>query len=163
MSRDLMRFHGVEWAYNVFVRGGLSMLRQFPTDYRKELVRRRGGRRRRRSGCPGGGQHLVRSEGAHCSAVLVEAGQSKTGGPMLARNLDYPSLGYVHEYTLVTVYKPNDKHAFAAVGFPGLLGCLSGMNDAGLTVAVLEVVHQGGRETLRRRGRSVRPQPPSPP
>jgi predicted choloylglycine hydrolase len=75
-----------------------------------------------------------------CSAVLVEPGKSQTGGPLLGRNLDYPSLGYIHNHTLVTVYKPKDKHAFASVGFPGLLGCLSGMNDAGLTLAVLEVV-----------------------
>jgi isopenicillin-N N-acyltransferase like protein len=60
----------------------------------------------------------------------------------LGRNLDYPSLGYAQEFTLVTVYRPKDaKHAFATVGFPGLMGCLSGMNDAGLAVAVLEV-HQ---------------------
>src|SRR5262249_50227951 len=44
----------------------------------------------------------------------------------------------VQEYTLVTVYRPKGKHAFVSVGFPGLVGCLSGMNDAGLTVAVLE-------------------------
>jgi len=75
-----------------------------------------------------------------CSGVLVEAGKSKTGAPLLGRNLDYPPLGYVHHYTLVTVYKPKGKHAFAAVGFPGLVGCLSGMNDAGLAVAILEVV-----------------------
>ncbi len=75
-----------------------------------------------------------------CSALLIEPGRSKTGGPLLARNLDYPSLGYVHQYSLVTVYKPKGKHAFVSVGFPGLVGCLSGMNDAGLAVAILEVV-----------------------
>jgi len=74
-----------------------------------------------------------------CSAVLVDGSRSATGGPLLGRNLDYPSLGYIHQYSLVTVYRPAGKHAFAAVGFPGLVGCLSGMNDAGLTVAVLEV------------------------
>lgn len=82
-----------------------------------------------------------------CSAVLVEAGRSKTGGPLLARNLDYPSLGYIHHHTLVTVYKPKGKHAFATVGFPGLVGCLSGINDAGLTVAILEVVEVKSGET----------------
>lgn len=75
-----------------------------------------------------------------CSAILVEPGKSKTGGPILARNLDYPSLGYIHHHTLVTVYKPKGKHAFASIGFPGIVGVLSGMNDAGLAVAVLEVV-----------------------
>ena len=48
-------------------------------------------------------------------------------------------MGYIHEHTLVTVYRPTGKHAFASVGFPGLVGVLSGMNDAGLCVAVLEV------------------------
>lgn len=74
-----------------------------------------------------------------CSALLVEPGRSATGGPLLGRNLDYPSLGYIQEHSLVTVYRPSGKHAFVSVGFPGLVGCLSGMNDAGLALAVLEV------------------------
>jgi hypothetical protein len=43
------------------------------------------------------------------------------------------------KYSLVTVHRPKGKHAFAAIGFPGLFGCLSGMNDAGLALAVHEV------------------------
>src|SRR5262249_46282849 len=75
-----------------------------------------------------------------CSALLVDTEHSITGGPLFGRNLDYPSLGYAHEYSLVTVCRPaGAKHAFASIGFPGLIGCLSGMNDPGLSVAVLEV------------------------
>jgi predicted choloylglycine hydrolase len=75
-----------------------------------------------------------------CSALLVEPERSASGGPLLGRNLDYPSLGYAHEYSLVTIYRPaGAKHAFAAVGFPGMVGCLSGMNDAGLALSILEV------------------------
>src|SRR5262249_6700861 len=74
------------------------------------------------------------------SAQLAEPARSATGGPLFGRNLDYPSLGYADKYSLVTVYRPNGKHAFVSVGYPGLIGCLSGMNDAGLTVAVLEVL-----------------------
>jgi hypothetical protein len=75
-----------------------------------------------------------------CSALLVEPTRSATGGTLLGRNLDYPSLGYAHEYSLVTVYRAKEaKHAVACVGFPGVIGCLSGMNDAGLSLAVLEV------------------------
>src|SRR5262249_50790287 len=51
----------------------------------------------------------------------------------------FPTLGFLHEYSLVILCRPQGKHAFASVGFPGLLGCLSGMNDAGLTLATLEV------------------------
>jgi hypothetical protein len=37
--------------------------------------------------------------------------------------------------SLVIVYRPRGKHAFASMTFPGLLGCMTGMNDAGLVVA----------------------------
>jgi hypothetical protein len=83
-----------------------------------------------------------------CSALLIAAGRSDGAGPLLGRNLDYPPLGYAHEFGLVTVYRPGGaRHAFASVGFPGTVGCLSGMNDAGLTVAVMEAyqVRRGNR------------------
>ena len=62
-----------------------------------------------------------------------------TKGPLFGRNLDFPTLGLSDKYSLVTVYRPQRKHAFVSVGFPGLFGCLSGMNDAGLALAVHEV------------------------
>lgn len=74
-----------------------------------------------------------------CSSLLVEPSRSATGGPLFGRNLDFFALGILDKYTLVTVYRPQGKHAFAAVGFPGVVGCLSGMNDAGLALAVHEV------------------------
>lgn len=78
-----------------------------------------------------------------CSALLVEPQRSSTGGMLMGRNLDFPSLGYLDRYTLVTVYRPEGKRSFVSVGFPGLIGCVSGMNDAGLCVAVLEVYATG--------------------
>jgi predicted choloylglycine hydrolase len=74
-----------------------------------------------------------------CSALMAEPPRSTTGAPLLGRNLDYPSKGYAHEYSLVTIYRPAGKRAFVSIGFPGLLGCLSGMNESGLALAVLEV------------------------
>jgi hypothetical protein len=52
--------------------------------------------------------------------------------------MDYLGLGYLHEYTLVTVYRPRGKRAFVAVGYPGMVGVVSGINDAGLAVTALE-------------------------
>ena len=69
-----------------------------------------------------------------CSSLAVEADRSSTGGPLLGRNLDFHTLGYLQDYTLVTVYRPDGKHAFASIGFPGLLAVLSGINDAGLSL-----------------------------
>ncbi|MEN6449023.1 MAG: C45 family peptidase [Thermoguttaceae bacterium] len=74
-----------------------------------------------------------------CSSLIVDADRSATGGPLFGRNLDFRTLGFLDKYNLVTVHRPKGKHAFVSIGFPGLFGCLSGMNDAGLALAVHEV------------------------
>ena len=74
-----------------------------------------------------------------CSSLVVESEKSATGSPLFGRNLDFYTLGILDKYSLVTVHRPEGKHAFVTVGFPGLFGCFSGMNDAGLALAVHEV------------------------
>jgi hypothetical protein len=80
-----------------------------------------------------------------CSSLAVPGERSATGGPVLGRNLDFFPLGYLHEYSLVTVYTPATGRKFVAVGFPGTVGCFSGMNDAGLAVVTHEVFGAPGR------------------
>jgi isopenicillin-N N-acyltransferase like protein len=77
--------------------------------------------------------------GFACSSLTIEPSRSGTKGLLFGRNLDFYTLGILDKYGLVTVRRPTGKHAFVTVGFPGMLGCLSGMNDAGLAVAVHEV------------------------
>jgi predicted choloylglycine hydrolase len=74
-----------------------------------------------------------------CSAIIVEPSRSTTDAPLFGRNFDFPTLGELHKYSLVTVYRPSGKRPFVSVGFPGLAGVLSGMNDTGLAVATLDV------------------------
>jgi hypothetical protein len=75
-----------------------------------------------------------------CSSLVVPTARSATGGPLFARNVDFFDLGYLHEYSLVTVRPRTDRAmAHATVGFPGVLGCFSGMNEAGLALASHEV------------------------
>jgi len=75
---------------------------------------------------------------ANCSAFIVEPERSATGQMLFGRNLDLSSFGCADRLSLVTVYRPKGRHAFASVGFPGLLsGVISGMNDAGLAIASL--------------------------
>ncbi|HKA06687.1 MAG TPA: C45 family peptidase, partial [Gemmataceae bacterium] len=74
-----------------------------------------------------------------CSTLVVEPARSTTGAPLFGRILDWPPFEELPEYTLVIVYRPKDKHAFAAVTFPVLFGVLSGMNDAGLSLAINEI------------------------
>jgi hypothetical protein len=137
---DLLKHHKVEALWGLFVRAGTEMSRQFPPDHKAELEAIIKGAEVNRDKLVVGNTLFDLKKVFACSALLIEKERSATGGPLLARNLDYPSLGYIHEHSLVTVYRPKGKHAFASIGFPGLVGCVSGMNDAGLTLAVLEVV-----------------------
>ena len=78
--------------------------------------------------------------GFACSSLMVEPGKSQTGGMLFGRNLDFYSLGSAR--SLRTDHRPSAagaRHAFATIGFPGVAGCISGMNDAGLAMAVHEV------------------------
>lgn len=74
----------------------------------------------------------------HCSALVVESDRSRTSQPIFGRNMDYNALGYLHAYGLITVYRQKGKHTFAAIGWPGTVGVVSGINDKGLAVAALE-------------------------
>jgi isopenicillin-N N-acyltransferase-like protein len=84
-----------------------------------------------------------------CSSVVAGPARSATGGLLFGRNLDFEPLGYLHEYSLVTVYRPAAwRLGFASVGFPGIVGCFSGMNAAGLCLARHEVMGPNVRRTF---------------
>jgi hypothetical protein len=74
-----------------------------------------------------------------CSSLIVEPHKSATGGPLFGRNFDFPTFGLLDRFGIVMVIRPEGRHAIATVGFPGMMGALSGMNDAGLCVATLDV------------------------
>jgi hypothetical protein len=136
---DLLRALKIDGSWAFFVGSGKGMFKRFPSESRQEVEAITKAAGVEEDAVITGNTFFDLKKVIACSAVLVEKERSATGGPLLARNLDYPSLGYIHRYSLVSVYRPRGKHAFAAIGFPGLVGCLSGMNDAGLSLGVLEV------------------------
>jgi isopenicillin-N N-acyltransferase-like protein len=136
---DLLTHFHLHFLWGTFARAGNRMVARFPADYRRELEALVESSNVERDRLVVGNTLFDLKKVLACSALLVEPERSATGAPLLGRNLDYPSLGYAHEHSLVTVYRPEGKHAFASVGFPGLVGCLSGMNDMGLSLAILEV------------------------
>lgn len=73
-----------------------------------------------------------------CSTITVPRPAAE-GGPIVGRNLDFPGLGVAHRYGIVTVTSGRGRRAAATVAWPGFLGTLSGMNDAGLVLAVMLV------------------------
>jgi hypothetical protein len=84
-----------------------------------------------------------------CSSFVVPPHRSATGGLLFGRNLDFYPLGYLHDFSLVTVYRAvTGRLGFASLGFPGLVGCFSGMNAAGLSLARHEVLAPRVRRTF---------------
>ena len=73
-----------------------------------------------------------------CSAFLVEPERSADGGMLFGRNFDIPTYGSLDRLLMVVVCRPAKRHSFASVSWPGFVGVLSGMNDAGLAIACLD-------------------------
>lgn len=73
-----------------------------------------------------------------CS-TLAAVGSGTAAGPLLARNLDFVSMGFIQDYSLVVVAKPTGKKAYVSVAWPGILGVLSAQNDS-VALSVM-VVH----------------------
>lgn len=133
---------GAKLVMPVFVKTGYKLLDNFPSQYRREfeaLVKGTGfDRELMMIANTAFDQKHVFGALFGCSSIIVEKERSQTGQPLFGRNMDYLSLGYVHEYSLVSVVKQPGKRTFASIGYPGMVGIVSGMNDAGLAIAALE-------------------------
>jgi hypothetical protein len=145
--RGVLEYFSAGLLWNLILSKGRDMVGHFPADYRTELEAMTKASGAPRDKLVAGNTLFDIKKIVLCSALMLEGERTATGGPLLGRNLDYPSLDYIHQYSLVTVYRPTGKRAFVSIGFPGLVGCLSGMNDAGLSVAVLEVLAARKGET----------------
>ena len=75
-----------------------------------------------------------------CSTIALPAAASPDHVARFGRNLDFWSLNVADKYTTVFIVRPTDgRYGFASVGWPGMIGVLSGMNQHGLCLANMEV------------------------
>src|SRR5687768_14464554 len=75
-----------------------------------------------------------------CSTVTLPATAAPDGVARFGRNLDFPSFDVADKQTVLLVFRPDEgRNAFVSIGWPGLIGVLSGMNEHGLTIANMEV------------------------
>ncbi len=74
-----------------------------------------------------------------CSTISLPAAASPDGVARFGRNLDFPSLGVLNKHSALMIYHPAGRNQFAAIGWPGMIGVLSGMNEYGLSLACMEV------------------------
>jgi isopenicillin-N N-acyltransferase like protein len=139
LSKQFLQSRGWERLYPVLLQTAAGLAAQFPPDHLTELeaAAKAAGRPRELLVFGNVAADLFKFGG--CSAWIIDLARSTTGGPLFGRNLDWPPLGRLHEYCLVTVYRPKGKRAFAMVGYPGMFGAASGINDAGLALGTLEV------------------------
>ncbi len=137
--QEMLRTFYCSWMAGPLLRLGGLMVERFPAEYRAEFEAITSASGVERGHMILGNTMFDIKKLVACSAFAVEPCRQRAQPPLLGRNLDYPSGGFAHEYTLATVYRPSGRKAFVSVGFPGLVGVLSGMNEDGLTVAILEV------------------------
>ncbi len=126
----------------LLARLGDSLLKKYPAEYRRELdAAAKAGGVDRDLLVIGNTFHDIRKLHT-CSAVMVAPEKSQTGGALIGRNLDYPLVRGMHQYSMVIVYQPVGKQPFAVVSFPGALvtgAAMSGMNSAGLFIGQNDV------------------------
>ncbi|MEW6368065.1 MAG: C45 family peptidase [Acidobacteriota bacterium] len=67
-----------------------------------------------------------------CSAFAVRT----TRGLLVARNLDWTNYGVAHRYGIVQLLQPRDGHRVLNIGWPGMVGVVTGMNDQGLVITL---------------------------
>ena len=127
------------WLSATVFKNSKLLLSQFPPDHVKELDALAKSADVPRDLLIMANTYLELRKGDHCSALIVEGERSMTGSPFFAKNLDERTAVPLHEFTLVTVYRLAGKRSFASIGFPGMLGCCTAMNDAGLVLGDLSV------------------------
>jgi isopenicillin-N N-acyltransferase like protein len=74
-----------------------------------------------------------------CSTLTLPAAAAPDGVARFGRNLDFPSFNVADKQTVVMIFRPRGRYAFASVAWPGMVGVLSGMNEHGLSLANMEV------------------------
>lgn len=68
---------------------------------------------------------------------LCSAFAWRRGGKMLVgRNLDWMDYSIAHKHGCILRIQPKGKHAFLSVSWPGMVGIVTGVSDAGLSVSL---------------------------
>jgi len=72
-----------------------------------------------------------------CSGFIA-FGPATTDGILInARNMDWMAMDILLKYPTVILYRPEGKNAFISIGYPSMIGVISGMNEKGIAVSLL--------------------------
>jgi len=86
---------------------------------------------------------LVDFQQMYCSSVsawgnATQKDPSLAGSPAISRNLDYyvDTAESILEKSLIITHDPEIGQDWISISFPGYMGCLSGMNETGISIAL---------------------------
>ncbi|MGE0710225.1 MAG: C45 family autoproteolytic acyltransferase/hydrolase [Planctomycetota bacterium] len=120
-------------------RAGEVLGRALPAPYRREIEACA-----RAAGLPAGRLLVANCVVDFCCSALGAWGEATGGrGLLVARNMDFFPANLLGGHTVVSVVHAPGKRSFAAVGWPGMSGVISGINDRG--VAAMILVRLGAR------------------
>lgn len=74
-----------------------------------------------------------------CSSFTAWGKLTKDGKTLVGRNMDWPEYEPLVGTQIILVQMPNaseKRHGWVSITWPGFIGCLTGMNDDGVTVAM---------------------------
>lgn len=77
-----------------------------------------------------------------CSSFAVWGALTKDGKTLAGRNLDWHRVPGLDDEEVVVVYQPDAQRrtmGWVSITWPGFIGCLTGMNDEGVTLSVHDV------------------------
>jgi hypothetical protein len=93
------------------------------------------------------GTVVVELFGLNMCSGIAAFGPATAGGAMIVgRNLEWPDHGMLGQYGLVVACRPDGHRPFVSVGFPAMVGVVTGWNADGLFTSELVVMQAANRE-----------------
>ncbi len=137
--RDVVARHGYAQVWPLVTAMSRILVNNAPEEYRREIDAFIEAGKLNRDGIYVGNSLVELRRMGGCSAFVVLPERSRTGEVIFGRNFDFPPFGAPDTYHCVIVVQPEGKRGFVSIGYPGMIGVISGMNDAGLSIATLDV------------------------
>ncbi len=85
-----------------------------------------------------------------CSGLVAWGATIEGGGTVVGRNLEWPDLGMLGQYGLLVAARPKDLRPYLSVGFPAMVGVVTGMNGTGVFAGELVVLTPVDGEKARK-------------
>lgn len=79
----------------------------------------------------------------HCSFMATWGTKTKGGQLYSMRNLDWEANTGINKNKIIFIWKIKDTIPHTTVGYPGIIGALTGMSQAGITV------HEAGLDSMK--------------